>query len=139
MSTTTNAATATPGSAAGAVPRPDLNGYLLQVPGGTAIYWVDGGLLRWIPDLQTLQNLFGTSPTVTPDIDLVQIAGGTQVTSGAILAGSDSAPAIYLIDNGTKRWIASGDAMRRYNFDQAQAIGVLAILLDFIPSGPDLT
>ena len=118
------------------VPRPDLSGLRLKAPNNPAVYVVDPqGCLRWIPDPATYNHLFRDWGSIIIDIDLVNIAVGPALTSGAVLARGSSEAAVYLITNGTKHWIISPAAMDKYDFNWNTVVQVPNILVDTIPSG----
>ena len=120
-----------------AVPRPDLSGLRLKAPNSPAVYVVDPqGFLRWIPDPVTYNNLFRDWNSIIVDIDLVNIAVGPALTSGAVLARGSSEAAVYLISNGTKQWITSPAAMDKYDLNWNTVVLVPNALVDSIPGGP---
>ena len=120
-----------------AVPRPDLSGLRLKTPNNPAVYVVDPqGFLRWIPDPATYNNLFRDWNSIVTDVDLVDIALGPPLTSGAILAQGSGEAAIYLISNGTKQWITSPAAMDKYDLNWNTVVQVPHVLVDSIPTGP---
>ena len=119
-----------------AVPRPDLAGLRLKAPNNAAVYVVDPqGFLRWIPDPTTYNNLFRDWNSIIVDIDLVNIATGPALTSGAVLARGSTEAAVYLISNGRKDWITSPAAMDKYDFNWNTIVQVPNILVDSIPAG----
>ena len=122
----------------------ELNGLRVQAPGTAAIYLVEGGERRWIPNPDTLNNLFADPSLTTVDIGSLSIPLGNNITNGAILSHCDTAGhpdsgAIFLIDSGTKRHIANPEIMNKYNFNWNTVVNVPCILLQYIPSGPALT
>ena len=120
--------------------RPDLAGHLIQADG--AVYLVEGdGTCRWIPDPQTLSNLFttvvvGSVWVCIPAVNNINdIDRGPDITSGAILASPDMAQ-VYLIDNGHKRLITN---FEKFHFDRERVVLVPDIALSYVPSGPNMT
>jgi hypothetical protein len=121
-----------------AVPRPDLAGLRLVAPNPTAIYLVDPhGYLRWIPDPTTYNYLFRDWNGIVTDVDLINIAQGAPLSSGALLAQGVGTLAIYLVSNGSKQLITSPAAMDKYYFNYNTVAHVPYILVEYIPSGPN--
>ena len=119
-------------------PAPQLNGLLLQLPGAAPVYLVLNGFRRWVPNPQTFQNLFASGATIVSDIGIGSVSEGAALTTGAVLAkGQGSAP-VYLVSNGVKMWIPNPDIFARYQFNGAKIVEVPQILIDCIPSGPNL-
>jgi hypothetical protein len=121
--------------------RPDLAGHPIWNAARTYAYLVEGdGTFRWIPDPTTLQNLWGEvyqAPTLTTTIE--QGDQGPQITSGAILASSETdvdVAQVYLIDNGHKRLITN---FEKFPFERARVVLVPDIALSFVPSGPNIS
>ncbi len=120
--------------------RPDLAGKRLQVPGQPAIYLIDdNGTRRWIPDPDTYNNLFRDWNGIIEDIDTPEIDQGPQISQGAHLAQAPGQAAVYLIDNGQKRWVTSPAAMDKFYFDWHKIQSVSAYILSIIPNGPNIT
>lgn len=119
-------------------PMPSLNGLQLQLPGAAPVYLVLNGYRCWIPDPQTYHNLFLSGATIVQDINIGVVSEGPALSSGAVLASAEGSPAVYLVTNGVKMWIPNPDIFNRYQFN-AGAIQVVApILINSIPSGPDV-
>jgi hypothetical protein len=88
-----------------AVPRPDLSGLRLKAPNNPAVYVVDPqGFLRWIPDPATYNNLFRDWNSIVIDVDLVNIATGPALTSGAVLGQGSGEAAVYLVWCPISKW-----------------------------------
>ena len=119
-------------------PMPQLNGLLLQLPGNPKVYLVVNGFRCWIPDSATFNNLFPSGATIVQDINIGAISEGPPITSGAVLAQASGAAAVYLVTNGQKCWIPSPDIFNRYQFNGGTVQVVAPILVNSIPSGPDL-
>jgi hypothetical protein len=118
--------------------RPDLNGLRVQVPGDAAIYLVDAGYKRHIPDPPTYNNLFRDWNGVVVEIDVANIDTGTPISVGAILAQGFGDPAVYLIDQNHKRHIGNPGTMDRYYFAWNKIQHVAPILIASIPFGPTI-
>ena len=120
------------------VPRPDLAGLRLITPNNPAIYLVDPlGFLRWIPDPATYNNLFRDWNGIVTDVDLINIAQGGPLSSGALLAQGIGTFEVYLVSNAAKRWITSPAAMDKYYFNWDRIVQVPDILVEYIPLGPN--
>ena len=122
----------------------EQNGLRVQAPGSPAIYLVEGGERRWIPNPETVTNLFADYGLVTVDIGSLSIPLGANISDRAILshcntAGHPDSGAVFLIDSGTKRHIVSPEIMTKYNFNWNAVVNVPCILLQYIPNGPALT
>ncbi len=112
------------------------NGKPESVPPGAAIYLVDRGQARHVPDPATFNNLF-VNWTVM-DVELSEIDVGADLTDGTILAQASGDPAVYLIDSGVKRHIASPATMTQYNFNWKTINHVAPILIASIPAGDQI-
>lgn len=119
-------------------PRPDLNGLRVQLPGDPAIYLMDGGKKRHIPDPPTYNNLFVDWNGVVQDINVANIDTGTPISVGAVLAQGYGDAAIYLIDQGHKRHIGNPQTMDRYHFNWNRVQHTAPIIIASIPSGPTI-
>lgn len=120
---------------------PELNGQRLKLPNDPAVYLIDQGKRRWVPDPGTYNNLFSLPilQGVGTDYNLLDIDLGTQITHDAVLAQPVGGAAVYLIDNGVKRQINSPDIMTKYNFDWNKIQQCPHIVLDFVPSGSTIS
>lgn len=118
-----------------AIPRPELAGLRLTPLKGGPVYLVNPeGYLQLIPNPQTYNNLFRDWNNIIK-ADLINIAVGSPLTDGAVLAKADNSGAIYLVSNGMKRWINSAATMDKYYFNWDTVLTVPHVLVDFIPSG----
>jgi hypothetical protein len=129
-----------PVPAPGTVLRQDLAGQRIATPGDTAIYLVDiDGSKRHIPDPTTYNNLFRDWSGIQA-VDASTIWSGPALTSGAYLAtAQETLGAVYLIDNGQKRWITSPAAMDKFWFNWNTVRKVPQSTLTPIPNGPDIS
>jgi len=118
--------------------RPDLNGLRVQLPGDPAIYLMDGGKKRHIPDPPTYNNLFRDWNGVIQEIDVGTIDVGTPISVGAVLAAGFGDAAIYLIDQGVKRHIGNPATMDRYYFGWNKVFHVPPIIIAAVPFGPTI-
>jgi hypothetical protein len=99
-----------------------------------AIYLVIDGKLRWIPNQTTYNNLY-SSATGPSFPSVAQYPIGSQLTDGAYLANVPGQPEIYLVVDGTKRWINSLQALGRYGFNGTPR-QLNASQMAAIPNGP---
>src|SRR2546423_798713 len=114
--------------------RPDLAGRRIKDPAGPQVYLIDDdGTKRWIPDPPTYNNLFRDWNGIEEVADTNTIDNGRNITEGAVLAKSQQ-PAVYLIDNGMKRWVTSPGVMDKFYFSWDKIQVVPQVLLDFIPN-----
>ena len=119
-------------------PAPQLNGTLQQEQNTAPVYLVLNGLLCWIPDLATLANLVVPDAKINPNQDLVAIAVGTPLTSGAVLVKGDVDDSTYLVSNGVKMLIPTPTIFTDYQFNWAKVVFVPQIVINSIPDGPNL-
>lgn len=123
------------------IPRPDLNGKRIQDPednphGAGAIYLIDEGMKRWIPNPGTYDNLFRDGSGVIVDSKLAkEIPEMTPLSDGAILAMPAYYQSIWLIDNHQKRHVTSPAVMDKYHFAGGRIYQIPPILLEYIPPG----
>lgn len=123
-------------------PRPDLNGLRITPLGeNQPVYLILEGTRRHIPNPATYDNLFIDWSGIYIAVDLDQIPEGDPLSDGAILAqaaprpGEEFPAPVHLITNG-KKWFAAQP--KRYHFDPRKARLVPPVVMDLIPSGPDL-
>jgi hypothetical protein len=123
-----------------ASPRPDLAGLRVKLPNRPEIYLIDpDGYRRWIPNPETYNNLFRDWNGVVTDINIDQIALGSPLTDGAVLARAVNSAPVYIVSNGMKRWITSPAVMDKYSFNWSRVYTVPHVLVDFIPHGTNWT
>jgi hypothetical protein len=82
--------------------------------------------------------LFGSywGPEIVLDIN--SIDQGPDISDGSILAKDPNLAPVYLIDNGTKRWITSPGVMDKFHFDWQQIKSVPNIVLSYVPDGSNI-
>jgi hypothetical protein len=115
-------------------------GYRVQVAQNPAIYVVIDNGTWWIPDMLTYSNIFGSNTDIQQltQAQFDTIPTGGTLSSGAVIAVGSSAPNQYLVTNGQKRWISSPETKDKYDFD-GTVVPVPQVIMDLIPSGPDIT
>lgn len=114
--------------------RPDLNGYRVRVPGQAAIYLIDRGKRRHIPNPETYNNLFRNWDGIVGDINVPEITEDAPLASGSALIQGQGRAEVYLLDQGKKRHILSPAVMDRYYFDWQKIHHVPGNVIDSIPS-----
>jgi hypothetical protein len=92
------------------------DGALVQIPGDDAIYLVDRGVRRHVPNADTFNRLF-RSWVFSVGADWSSLAAGLPIASDAYLARSANAPEVYFVEYGQKRHVMNAAVMDRYNFD----------------------
>lgn len=100
------------------------------------MYLVLDNTLRHILDVTVYEGLFG-SRDVTFDLipqPLIDAYAKGPVLDAhtPLVKGFDSA--VYLIDQGKKRWITSGDVFERYGFNWRRIVSIGSIV-DLVPTG----
>ncbi len=102
------------------VDRPDLNGLRIRLPGHAAVYLIDQGKRRWIPNPTVYDDLFRTWEGILQDVDVKEINKGDKIPETAILVKTYDNPAVYLLDgvspNQVRRWVVNPATMDRYQF-----------------------
>lgn len=119
-------------------PRTDLNGLRLQGPRGGKVYLIDRGYRRHIPNPETYAKLFANWNGIITDLNVDAIPEGTPISNGAILAQGIGRGEVYLVDGGTKRYIASPAVFNKYHFNWNTIQQVPEIVLRDVPDGPTL-
>lgn len=101
--------------------RNDLNGLRVRLPGHPAIYLMDLGKKRHIPNPQVFNELFSTWEGVVQDINVDEIPTGDPIPETAILFRVAESPKVFLLDgvapNQVKRHIVAPAVMDRYTFN----------------------
>jgi len=118
--------------------RPDLNGRRVKRPEHPAIYLMDGGLKRLIPNPDTYNGIFVDWDGIITDVPLDDIPDGQMLSNGAVLVRPANSGNIYLIDRGTKRLVQQPEIMELYRFNLKKVHVVPPIVADLIPNGKPL-
>jgi hypothetical protein len=119
-------------------PRPDLTGRRLKRPDHPAVYMVDMGYKRLIPDPVTYNNLFVDWTSVATDIELDELPDGPFLSAGAMLVRAAGSEQVFMVDRGTKRPIAGEAAMTLHGFNARKILDLPKIVVDAIPAGRGL-
>jgi hypothetical protein len=96
--------------------RADLDGALLRDPQRGEVYLVQYGVLRHVPDHQTLKQLFGEQPQIRVTTEVRTIRLGRPIANGAYLARVPGTAAVYLVEYGTRCHVSSPEVLHRYRF-----------------------
>jgi hypothetical protein len=115
-------------------PIPEHNGRRIRKTGDTAIWLIDRGQRRLIPNPQTFNNLFGNWSN-SEVLDLESIERGPDITSGAVLCRAAGNAGVWLLDQGRKRLVANSNTMGKYNFDWRKVVSLPPHVLECIQSG----
>lgn len=102
--------------------RTDLNGLRVRLsPKHAAIYLIDEGKKRHIPNPQVYNALFANWEGVVGDLNINAIPDGSKIPETAILFRCVDSPKVFLLDgvapNQVKRHITAPHVMDHYNFD----------------------
>lgn len=117
------------------VPRPDLSGLRLTPLTGGPVYLVNPeGILQWIPNPATYNNLFRDWNGIYR-VDIANMSIGSALSDGAVLAKGNASSGVYLVSNGRKRWITSPAVMDKYYFAWNHIYVVPQVLINAIPTG----
>ena len=100
-----------------------------------AVYLVDRGTRRHIPDPDTYNSLFRSWDGIYQAIDPDSIPVGAPLTSGAVLMKGESSDTVFLVESGKKRGIPSPAVMDKYDFDWNKIHVVPQIVANSIPDG----
>lgn len=126
-------------------PRPDLNGQRIQDPGDTAhgpgaIYLIDDGMKRWIPNQGTYENIFRDYAGVTISHQLaVEIPEKGALPDGACLVNPAGFRSVWLIDVNQKRLVVNPAAMEKYYFAWNRIYTIPPVLLLYLQAGNDIS
>jgi hypothetical protein len=115
-------------------PRPDLNGMRVRPPDGP-VYLIDRGYRRLVPNPETSVNLFRSWDGIVTNSDVDAIPQSAQLGRSAILIKGTTHSAIYLTDQGKKRWVTSEGAMHKYHFNANGIFEIPGIVVASIPDG----
>jgi hypothetical protein len=127
----------------GAVSGPSQLGDGLLIKGSdAAVYLMETGERRWIPDPETFncRQLDWNAIQTIPDVQLSSIRRGPDLPSrlnGTLLKGGG--PAVFIMENCERRWITSPEVFNSLGLDWAAIQTVLDGDLDAIPRGPDVS
>jgi len=114
---------------------------LLVKGSDNAIYLIEAGERRWIPDDQTFncRKLDWNAIQAISDAQLSSIRRGPDLPSrvnGTLLKGSG--PAVFMMENCERRWITSQEVFNSMGLDSGAIQTIPDNELDAIPRGVDL-
>jgi hypothetical protein len=115
-----------------------FNGRRAKGEGEEAIYLVDRGYLRHVPNPRTYVNLFPDWEGLDESEELFSLPFGKPISDGAILARAEDDDTVYLVEHGVKRPLASREVLEKYHFDETKIKVVPPIVLDGLTTGPTL-
>ncbi|KHK58361.1 hypothetical protein PI87_00960 [Ralstonia sp. A12] len=102
------------------------------------VYLVLHGQLRWIPNPATYTNLFASwDGIIVSDYLVDNVPRGPALTNGAVLAKGSGSP-VYLVTNGQKLWIPNPETFNKFAFNWDKIVTVPDVVIDFIPTGPNI-
>lgn len=124
--------------------RNDINGLRVKLPLAPAVFLIDKGKKRVIPNPQVYNDLFRGWEDIFEDLDVDEIVTGDPLPETAMLFKCIDSPKVFLLDgdppNQVKRHIVSPAVMDRYKFDWRKITKwntPLAVI--GIPDGPPIT
>lgn len=123
-----------------AMPRPELAGMKVRIPGRETLYVIDRlGYRRRIPFPLAFVNLFKDSAFhgVRVDSAVTDIAEGPSLDEDAILLRGAASEKIYLLDGGRKRLIDGRPVMEKYGFNEAAVMVVPQAIVNALFNGDD--
>ncbi len=117
------------------------NGLLIK-GSDDAVYLIEAGERRWIPDPETVdcRRLDWNAIQTVSDVQLSSIRRGPDLPSwanGTLFKGSG--PEVFIMENCERRWITSPEVFTSLGLDWVAIQTVLDRDLDVIPRGPDLS
>ncbi len=113
-----------------------VNGTCIRTNETAAVYLMENGKRRWVPNPATYDNLFRNWDSIK-DLPAVEVDGlpvGDPLSDGAILARAGSDHAIYLVSNGEKRHITGTETSPR-NLDLNKTVSVKPEVMNLIETG----
>lgn len=118
--------------------RSELNGVRVRKHGEQAVYLIDEGKKRLIPDRETYDTLFMDWGGIEQKLDVDEIETGLPISSGAVLVQAEGQPAVWFVDNGCKRRVEGHkETVDKYHF-KWPPVKTPAILIDHVPTGNPL-
>lgn len=115
--------------------RPELNGVRVRKHGEDAVYLIDEGKKRLIPDHETYDALFMDWSRIEQKVDADEIETGLPISSGAVLVQAAGQQSVWLVDNGHKRRVdGHPETVDKYHF-KWPPLKVPAILIEHLPTG----
>lgn len=120
-------------------PRPDLNGTRIQFQSRLAIYLVDQGFLRHVPDQHTYDQLFRNWDNLEKGMNPDEIPLGKPIWPGAYLAEDLDTGKVYFVEKSIKRHVVDPSVLEYYNFKSGDKISrVPGAKLEELLDGPPI-
>ena len=116
---------------------PEYNGRRVKAPDSAAVYLVDAGKLRHIPNMQVYQRLFA-GPEGIWVTDLRAFEVGQSLGDNTMLLLDQDRQAVFLYDGIDKRHVPNPDIAAVYGFDFTKLRAVPGAVLSHIPTGAPL-
>ncbi|MFX0196770.1 MAG: hypothetical protein ACFFCW_11640 [Candidatus Hodarchaeota archaeon] len=114
-------------------------GLRVKRPGEPAIYLIDEGKKRHIPNVATYNRLFRNWSGIREDLNIENCPEGNPIPTFALLFRCTGSPKVYLLDgeneNRIKRHIASPYVMDEYHFDWSKVQEINCSVTNY-PDGP---
>jgi hypothetical protein len=102
------------------------------------VYLIDpAGYRRRVPDEAVYNRLFRDWSGISDELDLDDVPSRPPLTSATMLVRGDASNAVFLLDQGRKRRVASSASMTKYWFDHERVQVVRQVLVDHFPVGHD--
>jgi hypothetical protein len=115
------------------------DGRRLVASGGGTIYLVMDGFLRAIPNKETYDKIFADEKGIENNDFLIStIPIGEPISNGSLLTTAETNKAIFLITNGKKQYVRTGDILAKFNF-MPHSKTTDDVILGFVPSGDDVS
>jgi len=115
-------------------------GALLQDKKTGAVFWVQDGKKQGIIDRSILANNFShvlPSPVHTDELAAYPYAGRLKLTDGTTITSPESS-AVYIISDGLRRPVISGEAFEKLGFNWEDVVEVPQSVVDLHPLGDPL-
>lgn len=102
------------------------------------VYLALHGQLQWIPNGNTFNNLFKNwDGIVVSDYLVDSMPEGVPLSNGALLAKGEG-DKVFLVTNEKKVHIPNPAVFEKFNFNADTIVVVPQLLIDYIPTGPDV-
>jgi hypothetical protein len=117
--------------------RPELNGKRVKKANDQKVYLIIDGKRSWIPNADIYEAMFdGWDSVETIEID--EIDEGPALDDAYLVQDSED-DRTYLVASGSKRFIASANAVERYGFAKAKARPAAPGELAAMADGPEIS
>ncbi len=120
------------------ITRPDLNGTRVRAPGSAAVYLIDNGFRRAVPNMAAYEALFRDWECIVEDLDIEAIRLGDPLGDSAGLIKCGESSGVYFTDGSTRRHVANPQVMDKYRFAWERVRSISAEEMERLPQGPTL-